>query len=194
MVAPLIVDPELQARVTRQFNLKGELAPFRLTETVIPIFDIGRLVGLAPQEVVTPGLASSVRIGLQSITNHLVTGTPAIAATQVVAQTDTNPAAAAILADTGQLAAGIKHIRARFYSSDATAHDNRFQWRNAANAANIFEWPFTITGGASGMIYTFDMYISPALNERFRFTNIGAHVGVVTTEISFPASNIQTAT
>ncbi len=134
----LIVDPALQASVIRQFNLKGELAPFNLTEQVVPIFDIGRLVTAATvQEVVTPGELQSVRIGVDGVNGVLSTGSIDAEDGEIFDDTAINPGAGTVLADTGQLAAGRHVIQASVGHNDATPRIMELQWRDAANAVTL---------------------------------------------------------
>lgn len=167
----LIVDPELLAAVTRQFNLRGELQPFNLTENVVPIFDIGRLVGITEvQKVATPDSANAVRVGAAAAF-HLNTGLEASAPADWFDDSTLNPAAGTVLADTGQLAAGIHMIWGSFGMDDVTqVVDASLQWRNAANAANVGELQINASGEGP-YVRVGPLFVDVTLNERFRWVS-----------------------
>lgn len=163
-MAAVIVDPELIAEVTRQFNLRGQLKPFNLTEDVVPVFDIGRLIGLAPQPVVTPGLQTMVAAGHSLSNRHYAVAPPRQTGANASGVAN-NPAAGAIVGDTGQLAAGTHYCVATF-SADATTGLIELQHRNAANAADVDLWSFQLGLGVVAMVVA---TIEFNLNERLRW-------------------------
>lgn len=186
----LIVDPELLAAVTRQFNLKGDLAPFTLTENVVPIFDIGRLIGITEiQKVATPGSQTAVRVGANSAF-HLTTGHQASAPADWFDDSTLNPAAGTVLADTGQLAAGIRMIWGSFAMDDVTQIvDAALQWRNAANDANVGVLQITASGEAP-YARVGPLFVDVSLNERFRWVSgKNVMVGTARTWISDALTN-----
>ncbi len=182
MPDPLIVDPELQAEVIRQFNLRGELSPFLLTNRVVPIFDIGRLASLnVPQVVTTTEGGQGVRVGLSSITQFLGVAEPSTDDGDVTdGGTAINPAALAVDVDTGQLAAGTHIITAQCSSNVVV--DFRLEWRDAANAVTLASWT-VLSGGPSSVPHQWKLNADVLLNERFRIVNVGVVVGSIATNI-----------
>lgn len=168
----LIIDPALVAAVTRQFNLRGELQPFNLTENVVPIFDIGKLVGQVPQEVVTPGLVSSVRIGVPSTNTALQTSNPQFAAAEITSATVVAPIAGSVLVDSGPLAAGTWWIQTVGSHDDALPIIMELQHRDAANLVTLSSWRVVVV---TSHTLWFTQGIN--LNERFRWVNVGAIAG-----------------
>ena len=180
----IIVDPALQAEVIRQFNLRGDLSPFNLTENVVPVFDIGKLVStVVPQEVVTPNSNVSVRVGLD-FSDHLVTAPPDFTRNQVTPSVDVAPAGGTVLADSGALAAGDFWLDCNFSHDDGTAVDLSLQWRNAANTATVLELQVWVTLRTQKLF----MFREVALNERFRFVNNTAIAGTALSYIAAKAS------
>ncbi len=172
----IIVDPALQAAVIRQFNLRGELAPFNLTENVVPVFDIGSLVGNLPTVVTTLAGSQGVRIGVDTtLKNSIPVTEPRVAATDggfVV-----NPGAAAVLVDTGQLTAANRTFKA--WMNGNAIYDLIVEHRNAANAANIESWSLLVGGVGVGNMVVWDATFTVAANERVRIVTGGAVVGTV---------------
>ncbi len=186
----LIVDPALQAEVIRQFNLRGELAPFNLTENVVPVFDIGKLVStVVPTEVVSPSLNNFIQIGLPSINDVLRVGPTDFASTEIVTDSQAAPAAATVLADSGALTAGRKAMFGCMGHNDNAPILIDLEWRNAANTANVHSLPFVIVSEFS-IAFT----VNVAASERFRWIATGAVAGQATSFISFPAADTTLAT
>jgi len=179
---PRIIDPSLQARVVRQFNLLGELAPFELTQTVVPTFDIGALTGQTrdPTEVVTPGENQSLLVGLLSNNSTFQTGLPNFSSSEVVPDTQNAIAADTVLADSGQLSPGDYFIDCNISHDDGTTIDVAIEWRNAANNANILEIPFFM-GLRAGKLFRFRTI---ATDERFRLIT---HTAIAATIHSYMA-------
>ncbi len=135
----LIIDPQLQASVIRQFNLRGELAPFNLTENVVPIFDIGRLLTqtLDPTVVTTLAGNQGVRIGVAGNTNYLQVGPPLLGTADVDnARTVVNPGAGVLIVDAGAASTGNRWVQGTI-NSDGAISDFDLEWRNAANSATL---------------------------------------------------------
>ncbi len=180
---PLIVDPQLQASVIRQFNLRGELAPFNLTENVVPIFDIGTLLrAIDPTVVTTLAGSQGVRVGTSG-TAALVTAQPPVVDTNV---TDggfaVNPGAAALLVDSGALGAGDRTFD--IYLGGSALFDLIIEWRNAANAANVATWSILAGDvGGGGNVHWGPHNLDLANNERVRIVTGGAVVGTVASTI-----------
>lgn len=180
-MSAIIVDPDLIAAITRQFNLRGDLKPFNLTEDVVPIFDIGRLIDLTPIAVTTPGSDTAVRVGTETALTHLAVHPAALDSGITFTSRDNNPAGGTVLADTGQLAAGPHLIYG--LASGAQALDVQFSWRNAADAADIDTWTHLApTGGPDLVVPPFVANIT--VNERFVFRPVVASVGLVATSIT----------
>ncbi len=191
MPDPLIIDPELQAQVIRQFNLRGELSPFLLTNRVVPTFDIGKLASTVPTEVVSPGLTSSVIVGLVGGNRHMSVAPPTTEDTEIDGDRTAGAAAGDVLADTGQLTAGLHWIRAGL-TYNATTESFDLEWRNAANAASLRTIPFEIEAG-DGLVEI--IFVGNFLvNERIRWTAKTAAAGSASTYIFSPASSAAVAT
>ncbi len=188
---PLIVDPALQAEVIRQFNLRGELAPFNLTENVVPVFDIGKLVStVVPQEVVTPGLNLSARIGLDVPNRVLRVGPADYEAAEIFTDTTVAPGAATVLASTGAItAAGPRAFLACAGHNDNAPLFFDLQWRDAADAVTLASFPFAIVSELSIAVT-----LSVALNERLRWVNTTAVVGTAVSFISSASASTAIAT
>ncbi len=181
----LIVDPELQAEVIRQFNLRGDLSPFQLTEQVVPIFDIGRLVSAATvQEVVTPNLLTSVLIGLSATTRALVVGDPSSSETQVFSDTSVAPGAGTVLADTGAVGTVELQIQAFAGHNDGTPRIFTLEWRNAANSATIASFPMSVETSVG-----FKFRGIMATGERFRWVTATAVTNTAVTWIAASQSD-----
>lgn len=182
----LIVDPALIAAVTRQFNLRGELKPFNLTENVVPTFDIGKLTGIdpVPTQVVTPGNALAVRIGTLGGEALEVTF-PEHIAPDVFNNSTAAPGANTVLADTGQLSFGVRRMQIRMSHDDAVARHFEIQWRNAANSATIATYPIWVFTSTN----TWLNVSIQAVNERVRIVNVTAIAGLALSYIAVAPSN-----
>ncbi len=180
---PLIVDPQLEADVTRQFNLKGPLRPFELTETVIPIFAIGALLrDLLPPVVTTTAGDTGVRVGTPNRESYLPTGGPAIFSAGVFdSGAVVNPGAGAVLVDTGQLNSAPNWMTIMVGANVQT--DFVVEWRNAANAANVATWTILIGGASANNVQWGPHMIEPNANERVRIVT-GGVVGTVSANIT----------
>ncbi len=179
----LIVDPALQAAVIRQFNLRGELAPFQLTEQVVPIFDIGQLIGETRDPTVVTTLLGSqgVRVGtLDGNTVLPVVIGPALSDTDDVFDDSgivTNPAANTVLINLVAPGVAVTEDIEIFISADVIGQFV-VEWRNAANAANLETWT-VIAGGPSSSVFTWRKQIRFAGSERIRVSNIAMITGDV---------------
>lgn len=179
----IIVDPELLARVTRQFQLRGQLQPFNLTENVIPIFDIGKLLDIDVTKVATPDSDTAVRVGTASDTAALMTAQSAIEADEI---NDigfvTNPTAGTVLADSGAQAAGLVRIEGQIHLI-GTNEDFRVEWRNAANNATLASFSVLMSEPAHFRFgpFTFNM----ALNERVRIISVNTITAQVAGFLTF---------
>ncbi len=190
---PLIVDPALQARVVRQFNLRGELAPFNLTENVIPTIDIGRLVGADPTVVTTLAGSQGVRVGT-TVGEHVRTQVPAIEDGNVVdGGFSVNPGAAALLVDGGPVSSS-RNRTIDIYLNGNAIYDLIVEWRNAANAANLATWSLLVGGvGVSAPVHWGPHNLNMLLNERVRVVTGGAVVGTVSSAIHVASAQSSSA-
>ncbi len=185
---PLIVDPALQAAVIRQFNLRGELAPFNLTENVVPTFDIGVLAGqtVDPTVVTTLAGVQGVRVGTPAQTTALTVNAPRYDDGNVVnSGVVNNPGAGQVIVDTGQLNVGT-HLIHWLLNIDVLG-DLHVEWRNAADAATLVTWPYGFGAGVQheGMFQTLNLNL--AQNERIRIITPAAVVGNVNATIGTAA-------
>ncbi len=140
--------PLLNADLISDLNLIGALGLLNFIPEVRPVFIIGQ------------------RAGALTVTADEVV----YAGAEVFSGRATNPAANAVITDTGALPAGDYDIQA-MWSAVGTPMTREFfelQHRNAANAANISNWQMGMVGGATvHMEVKFSLEV--ALNERFRF-------------------------
>ncbi len=186
----LIVDPALQAEVIRQFNLRGELAPFVLTNAVVPIFDIGRLASIdTPQVVTTLAGSQGVRVGMADTNAALQVRYPFFSTGLFADDTQAAPGANTVLADTGAIAsAGQFWFQVQASHDDGTAVIFEVQYRNAANNANLGVLPITNTQGIREWLS-----IDIAANERLRIVNVTAIAGTATSYILFKRADASDA-
>ncbi len=174
---PLIVDPALQASVIRQFNLRGELAPFNLTENVVPIFDIGTLLrAIDPTVVTTLAGSQGVRVGVADAQTFLPTSGPRYEDTSVTNSGATvNPAGGAVIVDTGQLNSGANVFQA-IINWNAAILDFQIEWRNAANAATLATFGFQL-GTGQPCVQFGPITLGMATDERLRIVSASGGVG-----------------
>ncbi len=179
---PLIVDPALQASVIRQFNLRGELAPFRLTEEVVPIFDIGQLLtAINPTVVTTLAGATGVRVGTTLNQAVATLGVAYDDGDFVTSGAVVNPGAAQLLADQGGGESGPIVVEGTI-NSNAAISDFDIEWRNAANTATLATWTvFCGTGQPS--VHFGPWHLSLLAAERVRIMNGSIIVGTVNATI-----------
>ncbi len=183
--------PQLIADIVRQLNVSGRLEPFDISQTAVPVFDIGRLGALdVPTEVVTPGDDTSLEVGLANAGTILQTRRPDFAASEIVPDTQAAIAAGVVLADSGQLTSGSKYVDAHVSQNDGTTVDLVLQWRNAANDGNILEIPF-FAGLRVGVIFTFS---GVATNERFRLVTNTAIAGTIHSYVAVAVATAALAT
>ncbi len=169
----IVVDPELIARLTRDFQLRGTLKPFNLTEDIVPIIDLGPLLTTpTPTEVVTPDLATMVAAGLSAAARHYAGAEPDSTALNVQG-TALNPSAGDIVGDTGQLAAG-QHFCVATFTVDASSALVQLEHRNAANNALIDSWAFQVDPGQTVIMRP---TLTFATNERLRWNTVIGFTG-----------------
>ncbi len=176
----VIVDQELLASVIRQFNLRGNLSPFNLTENVVPTFDIGKLTALADQVqlVETAEGSAGVRVGTSATNVYVASGTVDVDDGDF---TDSgavvNPGAGQIIVDTGQLGGGNHQV---FFNArnNAAISDFELQWRDAANAVTIASM-IVFAGTGQPTVQFGPIILGVATNERLRVVAGGAVVGTV---------------
>ncbi len=169
----LVDDPQLLSEILRELRVKGQLAPFTISETAIAVFDIGKLTDLDVQHVTTPDSATGVRIGTANATTAVTREAVPYSFGAVHGDGVTNnPGAGTVLADTGALAAGRISLLARI-STDAARDQFVLEHRNAANTANLATMSIIVQSWA------YDFTYIVAANERFRLVNTNAIVGDV---------------
>lgn len=161
-----IIDPDLIAAIVRQLNVRGELAPFDISQVAVPVFDIGKLTALDTIQAV----------GTRSDQTFVPGAPPALNDGNALSDVVNNPAAGASIFDSGQLAAGIIWLTFSA-TTDVTGTLLELQWRNAANAATLASWNFLMEPGQTVSIGPFSP--SLLLNERFRVVNVNVLVGNV---------------
>lgn len=183
-----IVDPVLIADIVSQLNIRGELAPFEISQVAFPVFDIGRLAGLTGvQKVATPDSENAVRVGAAT-DFHLPSGYQASQPAEWFNDESLNPGVGDILADTGQLAAGVHVLHTGFSSDDKTTGNIiELQWRNAANSANVASMQFMFLGRGQQNIGPF--FVNVAVNQRFRYLNGVLLSGIMATWITTALTN-----
>ncbi len=185
-----IVDPNLLAQIVRELNVQGPLSPFEISEVAIPVFDIGQLSGVSVQEVVTPGLLTSVLIGTAGVQDVLQIGQADFENDEVVDDSTAAPAAGTVLADTGQLPAARTQFQAGAGQDDNIPEIFELQWRNAANAATLAN--FRVVANGQSVVLNFRLSIGT--NERLRWVNTSGIVNTAVTWIASARANTQVAT
>ncbi len=195
MADPLIVDPALIGRVVSQFNLRGTLNPFILTNRVIPTFDIGQLQGnIVPTVVTTNAGTAGVRVG--SVLGQFVpVTTPVVQPANVTdGGFQVNPGAAAVVVDTGAIA-GVSNRTIDIYLNGSALFDVIVEHRNAANAANVAAWSLLVGGAGIGNMVHFGPHnLAMVANERIRVVTGGAVVGTLSSAIQWTLSPASSAT
>ncbi len=184
----IIVDPALQAAVIRQFNLRGELAPFNLTENVIPVFDIGKLTALADTPTVVTTLLGSqgVRVGTAGAANYIpVEGIPFDDGDITNSGVVVNPAAAQVIVDGGAVGATATFEFNVVMASNGALGLFEIQWRNAANTATLATWGFIIGSGGPATYGWGPFVLNLAISERIRVVTVAAIVGSVNATVQF---------
>ncbi len=182
----IIVDPALQAAVIRQFNLRGELAPFNLTENVVPVFDIGNLSGNLPTVVTTLLGSQGVRVGTLNSSVSMPVNTREYDNSTIDASgRTTNPMAGDVIADTGARGVGLNQVHWVVASDAALKSLFTVEWRNAANSATLTSWSFIIPPGGGSVPMFSPLTLSMAASERVRIVTPAAIVGDVFASVGF---------
>jgi len=148
-IRPQLDFPELTADLIEQLNLKGQVGLLDFIDSVQPSFIIGIREGI--------GFTFTA---------------PTFTSAGVFSDFSFAPAVNTVLADTGPLPAGNYDVKAGWSWSNQTASAGcDMQHRNAANAANLAEWPHNLQGDASVTNASFPITFgyTLALNERIRF-------------------------
>lgn len=191
-MAGLIDDPDLLSEILREFKVKGAIDPFQISQIALPVFDIGSLSGATPTVVTTTAGGSGVRIGTLNSVTSIVVSPQVLANTNV---TDSgpvvNPAAAQVIADSGQLTAAenLVHLTT---NNNAAISDFQLEWRNAANTATITQWTFQVGTGQPNVQFG-PMALFMASNERLRLVSGSAVVGTVAATITAQPFFVSTA-
>lgn len=147
---PQVTDPNTVADLIRLLQIRGAIGVLNVADIVLPVVNLG---DLSPSETIA-------RL-------------PAWRSTDVFSEgVQVTPAAGTVLADTGQLPAGVYDV-AFMCSSNEDADTQGvidFEHRNAANAANLAVWSHLLRNSALATTvwayYTFGYEL--AVNERLR--------------------------
>ncbi len=189
----LIVDPALQAAVIRQFNLRGELAPFQLTEQVVPIFDIGQLLGAAPTVVTTTVDSQGLRVGTASQSTALTVLRPAFDDGNVSSDVTVNPIAGAVLADTGAVAFGSVFQLSAQINWNTAIVDFQVEWRNAANDTTLAQWEYQVGTGLPHVTFG-PVALNMLTSERIRIVTASGGTGTSSSTVTIGAVGASLAT
>lgn len=152
--------PLLNADLIRQLRLTGVLGVLDFNPVVQPVFIIGdRGISIETEQ-------------------------PVFEDAGIFSASAVNPAAAAVIVDTGQLAAGIHDIMVHASAGLTATVGNRisFEWRNAANAATLADWQ-VVASVNSTMIWRYSFALNILQNERLRMIVVTGLTGVVACNI-----------
>ena len=149
--------PDLAADIIRELRIQGTVGLPDFNDSVQPVYIVSSRGG-ALDVTAEPNIFASAEI----FSDETVT-----------------PAVNGVLADTGQLAAGVFDVKvvmswAAFTGPGAVTGRFEFQHRNAANAANLSEVPIawiTDTGFRDTQFVSWTFATVVATNERFRIQN-----------------------
>jgi len=153
---PQVTDPVTVADLVRVLSVRGSIGVLDVADVIVPTISVG---SLSPLEV-------AVRAPVFSSTDVFSEGT------------QTAPAAAALLADTGALPAGTYDMMFMCASDDmgSTGRFIAIQHRDAANAATLATWIFPVGTTTVSRIpaiwpmHSFSYFL--AQNERLRAVNV----------------------
>jgi len=152
--------PELWDVSTTAFDALLRRAEVRLTAPRANLWQLSNII--TPVSIVDSGavLTANVNVGPQSFATE---------------GSIVNAAAGALLADTGQLAAGTWEIEAHV-TNDITASlsSTEMQHRNAANDGDIWNYAKWTIGGRMATFFFRERFL---LNERFRIINTNLRAG-----------------
>lgn len=190
---PIIDDPSLLDRVLRQFRIKGRIRPFDISPTAIPTFDIGQLSdqALDPTVVTTFAGAQGVRVGTAN-NAYLASAPLPIVSGDVFSATFTNPTAALVVLDTGQLGAGAHLMWIQVGWNSETTLLVEVQWRNAANDGTLATW--FISSSRDGFFRLPFLVPFLATDERIRLVTPAAGTGDFSGNITIRPVNTSPAT
>jgi hypothetical protein len=145
---PQVVDPERTVELTRLLQVRGPLGVLNVLDTIVPVVSMGDVV---PRTItVLPPAFRTTDI----FTNQQ----------QIAQPLDT------ILADTGALAEGTYDLLVQWsHQGDAVNQNFRFEFRNAANTANLALWTLALRMVSSDSIGgNLNFALEFAANERLR--------------------------
>ncbi len=174
----LIDDPDLLDQILREFRIKGQISPFDLSNIAVPVIDIGLLTGIALSPTVVTTLAGNqgVRVGTGAPNEYLHTGPQGFVVAGFNNRGSTvNPAAGAVISDSGALGPGL----VVFYfviNWDAAILDFQVEWRNAANSANLGTIGFLLGTGQPSVKFG-PITLSLGTNERLRVVTASGGIG-----------------
>jgi len=150
---PQVVDPELTVDLTRLLQIRGPLGVLNVLDTIVPVVSLGN--------VVTPDI---------NVRGPTFRSTDVFSIGRLGA-----PAAGTVLADTGALPAGIYDVMTLMTIQETINNFIRFSHRNAANTADLMTYDPSIgldarSQGFDRLVFSYEL----AINERLRFTTVGA--------------------
>lgn len=147
--------PQLTADLIDQLRLTGTLGVLNFSDTVVPVYLVG-----------DNGISFEI-------------AEPAIATAQITDGTAANPAATAVIVDTGQLPAGIYDMQLYMAYAASAAPEGYLEWqhRNAANVATLATWRMG-TRGPGYDAFTTRFSVLVQLNERYRLVCTAGLTGV----------------
>lgn len=151
---PVVNDPILLVDFLQLLSVKGNVGKLRVADVVLPTVSLGQVSTPAIQ-VRQPAFRST-----DVFSNGILSG----------------PAANAVMADTGQLEAGVYDVQTIITPNTGTI-TQRFavEHRDAANAANLAVWNWLHAGtpaGGAGVYWSLGYEF--AANERLRIINLVA--------------------
>ncbi len=130
----------------------------------------------------SPGLANDVRVGLGTSGEVFQVAPPFFDDGDVTSDIQNAVAAGTVLADTGQLVAGLTYVKGGYAQTDNGVRFMDLEWRNAANTANVAV--FHYMHGALQNSNEMEIRLSIATNERLRWVAVTAVALIVHTWIA----------
>jgi len=131
--------------ILQRFGVNRPVAPFVLDGDVVPVVLIDSAISFVAAPTPPYGVTDIFTTGPQ-----------------------TAPAAGTVLADTGPLPVGAYTVQ--FLTTAGEAQVMQMQWRNAANAANLWIMNYNVTVNLDMVVFSTRLNVENA-NERFRLVN-----------------------
>ena len=152
---PQAVDPEVAVSLTRLLQIRGPLGVLNVLDTIVPVVSLGDVV----ERTVTV---------LQ----------PSFRSTDVFSNgIQINQVAGTVLADTGQLPAGVYDVMLQMAGDNNEANQRvAFEHRNAANSTNLATWDYLLHMNVDDTKSwgPFHLAYELAVNERIRLVQVEA--------------------